>query len=241
MSTLFWRRMRSIDRRWIFLAMALAVMFPIIRPIGMPIRVTKEVNSLFQEMDRLAPRDIVVLAFDYGPSTAPELTPMAKAVLLHAKEKRLRVVSLSLSADAPGLVSGLLPWVTASPQEGGLGMVDGVDYTYLGYKSGTSAVILQMGQGIGKAFPKDYSGRDITDLTVMEGMEKLTDASLIIALEASAVMDTWIQYAGDQMDIPVGGGVTAVSAPEYYVFLQTNQMVGLLGGMKGAAEYETLL
>ncbi|MCH7493875.1 hypothetical protein IIA16_04100, partial [bacterium] len=55
------------------------------------------------------------------------------------------------------------------------------------------------------------------------------------------IMDIWIQYAGDQMGIPVGGGVTAVSAPEYYVFLQSGQMVGLLGGMKGGAEYEKLV
>ena len=33
-------------------------------------------------------------------------------------------------------------------------------------------------------------------------------------------------------------GVTAVSAPEYYPYLQSNQLLGLLGGMAGAAEYE---
>jgi hypothetical protein len=33
-------------------------------------------------------------------------------------------------------------------------------------------------------------------------------------------------------------GVTAVSAPEYYPYLQSHQLLGLLGGMAGAAEYE---
>jgi uncharacterized membrane protein YdjX (TVP38/TMEM64 family) len=35
-------------------------------------------------------------------------------------------------------------------------------------------------------------------------------------------------------------GVTAVSAPEFYPYLQSGQLLGLLGGMAGAAEYEKL-
>jgi hypothetical protein len=32
-----------------------------------------------------------------------------------------------------------------------------------------------------------------------------------------------------------------VSAPKYYAFMNSGQLVGMLGGMKGAAEYEKLL
>jgi hypothetical protein len=36
-------------------------------------------------------------------------------------------------------------------------------------------------------------------------------------------------------------GMTAVMAPKFYSFLGAGQIVGLLGGMKGAAEYEILI
>jgi hypothetical protein len=36
-------------------------------------------------------------------------------------------------------------------------------------------------------------------------------------------------------------GPTAVSAPKYYAFISSGQLAGMLGGMKGAAEYEQLL
>jgi hypothetical protein len=36
-------------------------------------------------------------------------------------------------------------------------------------------------------------------------------------------------------------GVTAVSAPEFYPYLQSKQLLGLLGGMAGGAEYEKLM
>jgi hypothetical protein len=40
--------------------------------------------------------------------------------------------------------------------------------------------------------------------------------------------------------LPMVAGVTAVSAPEFYPYLQSGQLVGLLGGMAGAAEYEKI-
>ena len=35
--------------------------------------------------------------------------------------------------------------------------------------------------------------------------------------------------------------MTAVMAPRYFAYISSGQMTGMLGGMKGAAEYETLL
>jgi hypothetical protein len=39
----------------------------------------------------------------------------------------------------------------------------------------------------------------------------------------------------------MGAGVTAVSATQYYPYLDTGQLKGLLGGLKGAAEYEKMV
>ena len=50
----------------------------------------------------------------------------------------------------------------------------------------------------------------------------------------------WILFGGDPGHIPVAGGVTAVSAPLLYPYYP-HQLLGLMGGMKGAAEYEAAL
>jgi hypothetical protein len=44
-----------------------------------------------------------------------------------------------------------------------------------------------------------------------------------------------------QSGTPVIIGPTAVGAPKYYAYLNAGQLVGMVGGMKGAAEYEKLL
>jgi tetrahydromethanopterin S-methyltransferase subunit D len=44
-----------------------------------------------------------------------------------------------------------------------------------------------------------------------------------------------------QYRIKVGSGVTAVMAPKVFAYLNSGQMTGMLGGMKGAADYERLV
>ena len=51
----------------------------------------------------------------------------------------------------------------------------------------------------------------------------------------------WIPYGQEKYGFPFAGGCTAVMAPDLFPFLQSGQMVGLLGGLAGAAEYETLV
>ncbi|MCH7493876.1 hypothetical protein IIA16_04105, partial [bacterium] len=175
-----WRDLQSIDRRWVFLAMAVAVMWPTYKPVGLAVQVTQESIKLYAAVEALPAGAALLLGMDYGPSTAPELTPMAKAITRHALDRGVRVVMLSLHPDAPGIANELLAWSRTE-----LGAVDGIDIAYLGYKSGTSAVILTMGNEIVAAFPTDYTGHTLADMEIMAGLESLSDFDLIVGLEAT--------------------------------------------------------
>ena len=50
----------------------------------------------------------------------------------------------------------------------------------------------------------------------------------------------WVQFGGDVVGVDVGGGVTAVEAPLLYPYYP-QQLKGLMGGLAGAAEYESAL
>jgi hypothetical protein len=47
-----------------------------------------------------------------------------------------------------------------------------------------------------------------------------------------------VQQAQGRFHIRMVSGSTAVQSPEIYPYLQSGQVLGLLGGMAGAAEYE---
>jgi len=49
----------------------------------------------------------------------------------------------------------------------------------------------------------------------------------------------WVLFAVDRFNVILGAGNTAVQAPQVYPYLG-KQLKGILGGMKGGAEFEIL-
>ena len=102
-------RLLQIDRRWIFLAIAVAVTVPFFLPLGLPIVVTPPVESLYDAVDSLEPNsNPLLLAIDYAPATLPELEPMAVAILRQAFEKNINVIVLTLHPAGYGLAERAL-------------------------------------------------------------------------------------------------------------------------------------
>jgi len=97
-----------------------------------------------------------------------------------------------------------------------------------------------MGSNVAKAFPNDFAGRPYAELPVTKGVRNYKDIALVIDLASSNTPTAWILQAHQRFDANVAAGVTAVMATDYYPYLQSKQLVGLLNGLKGAAEYERL-
>ena len=75
----------SLDRRIIYLLIAIGTTIPILIPIGFPVSSTPPVRSLFEKIETLGPDNVLLVSFDYGPTTAPENSPMVEAVLRHCE------------------------------------------------------------------------------------------------------------------------------------------------------------
>jgi hypothetical protein len=117
----------------------------------------------------------------------------------------------------------------------------GVDYCFLGYKAGTDVVILAWGQDVRIGFPTDYYNTPLARIPLMRRARSYADLGLVITLSAASYPDLWVAFAYERYGEKVAAGVTAVMAPDYYPYLQTGQFVGMVGGLKGAAEYEVLI
>ena len=75
----------------------------------------------------------------------------------------------------------------------------------------------------------------------IRNVRRLPDLRYMIDLAAGSTVDGWIIYGGDKYSVPMAAGCTAVSGPDYYVYLNTRQLTGLIAGLRGAADYEMLL
>ena len=91
----------SLDRRIIFLIVGMSVLIPLLKPewVTLPVRTTPESQVMFNEMNKLNEGDKLLLSFEYGPSTKPEIHPMSIAILKHMYAKNILVYGFALWPD----------------------------------------------------------------------------------------------------------------------------------------------
>ncbi len=230
-------RLEALDRRLIFLLILLAVVIPLLFPIGLKIEVSEPVRMFYEAVERLEPGSFVLVSAEYDPSTMPEVFPMNEALIKHCFAKDLKIVSIGLWPQGVSLNQAAMEQAAAE-----YGKEYGTDFINLGYKAGGIVVISAIGEDMRTTFPQDYALRSIDQFEIMEGIENFDNIDLIVSLSAGDPgVREWVMIAQGRYGKDVIGGVTAVSAPAFYPFLDAGQLKGLIGGMKGAAEYETLL
>ena len=233
----FAERMLRIDRRVIFLLIGLCTLLPLLYPVGLAIKVSPEVRHVYDKIETLPAGSVFLLSMDFDPASKPELYPQAVALLHHAFRKNLRVIGMTLWLPGTGMAAEVISQVA---QE--MGKVSGQDYVFLGWSPGGSSVVINMGQDLYKAFPNEYFRHEPTkDLPVLKGVRNLRDVSYVISLAAGTTgIETWYVFGKDKYKFELGGGCTGVIAPGLYPLLRSGQINGLIGGLRGAAEYEVL-
>lgn len=230
-------KLLAIDRRIIFALVFIGVAGPLLAGIYLPITPTGEVKAAYDQVEKLDAGDIVLVSFSYGASTYPEMQPMARSILRHAFRRDLKVIAICLWPDAAGLAQQVLEEMAAE-----FDLEYGVDYAFMGYKVGGFSVILNMGRDFHGTFPQDNWGASVDDLELTRSLRSLRDFALVFDLAAGDSIEFWwIPYGQEKYGFPFAAGCTAVMAPDLYPFLDSGQLLGLLGGLAGAAEYETLI
>lgn len=233
----FAERMLHIDRRIIFFMIGLCTLIPLLYPVGLAIKVSPEVKSVYDYIESLPEGSVFLLSLDFDPASKPELYPQAVALLHHAFKKNLRVIGMTLWLPGTGMASEVVSRVAREE-----GKVSGKDYVFLGWSPGASSVIINMGQDLYKAFPTDYNNQPTAEMPVLKGVQSLRDVNYVISLAAGSTgIETWYVFGKDKYKFELGGGCTGVIAPGLYPLLRSGQINGLIGGLRGAAEYEVLI
>lgn len=232
--------LENLDRRWIFLLMAVAVAVPILFELQFPESPSQLSQDVFDEIETLKQGDKVLMAWDYDPSTEGELGPMATAFTRHCCEKKVKMYFLTLLPVGPQMIDNSISNVIKAdfPE-----LKYGEDYVNLGYKSGYEGVIKVIVTDLRGLYTTDARGTNIDQIPMCREIENIQDMDLIINVSgAYPGSKEWVQYAATPYpgQIQMVAGCTGVQAPLLYPYIP-DQLRGLLGAIKGAAEYESLV
>lgn len=230
-------KLGKVDRRVIFLLIAIVVLIPLIKPLGLPIRATETTQRSFNAVDALEAGDRLLMSFEYGPSTKPEIHPMAEAVLHHAFKKGIKVYAVCLWPDgqfmAIDALNAIAPLYSA---------VYGEDYVLLGFRPGNEAVVKGIASNLRKLYTVDFQNTLVDSIPMMQGVYSLKDFQLLFSFSAGYPGTVeWVQYGSDPTGVPMTTGTASIQVNEIIPYENAGQLRGVIAGMPGAAEYEALV
>lgn len=233
-------RLGRLDRRWIFLSVALAIAVPMLLELRFPEVPGPMAHATFDAIEAVPEGSRVLIAFDYDPGTSAELQPMANAIVHHCASRGHRLVFVALWPFGKQIADATIAEILNEfhPQ-----LKEGVDWVQLGYQTGNEGVIKLMSTSLPEQYPSDAKGRPLAEIPLMKEVATLRDFRLIASVSGGYPgAKEWVQYANGPMPeaFTLVSGTTGVQASQLLPYYPA-QMEGLLIAVKGAAEYEMLV
>jgi hypothetical protein len=236
-------KLERFDRRWIFLAMAVAMVLPLLFPLGLPGKPSPMVKAIYYSIEDLPEGSTVLLSVDLDPASTPEVEPFFHAVVKQLKHRHCKLVFITLWYAAPPLIERWIKDDVETPSfPGDRAYRENEDYVWLGFREGKQVVMANMGTDLWATFGGKAHGTPLEQIPLMRDMHKLSDFALIVEVAAgSPGLKEYIQQVQSRYDLRIVGACTAVSTTDLSPYYQAHQLVGLAGGLSGTAEYEIMV
>ena len=234
-------KLGQLDRRYIFLLIALSVLIPLMKPdwVNIPIKTTNNSEIVFNELNSLNPGDKVLVSFEYGASTKPEIHPMSVAVLQHLFSRGIKVYTVPLWPEGLMMAKYAIQEVVESNL---FNINEHVDYVSLPYKAGGEIIIRGIATDLRSIFTQDVNNVLLNDISMMDGINKVSDFDFVFDLSAGVPGNAeWVQFACDEYEVPLSSGCTSIMVTDAIPYVESGQIRGILAGMPGAAEYEQMV
>jgi len=177
----------------------------------------------------------VLVLVDYDPGSQDEMNPVASAALAGLLARQARLVVLGLTPEGAALARQVIQSVAPAGYEYG-------QHYVIGYLAGEEAGLVRATTDLAAAIPQDaVSQEPWGNLAVTQGLQ-VSDFRLVLVIGNDASrMERWIAQlwarSGGQPPIVVAS--STVAAPLLRPYWDTRQVMGILEGLPGAAEYES--
>ncbi len=196
----------------------------------------QSVGGLVDTVSNLSVHTPVLVSFDYSPSYAGELDPLALALVRQLAARSVPMVAMSTKPEGVGMAEKICTTVAGEME----GYRYGEDYVILGYLPGQEAGLRTLKKGLGYAFKEDHiRHQPLSELPVTGGIASVTDLEHIIVLsDETDIVRRWIEQVRRGNIILLHALVSTRIEPLLVPYEQAGQLETLVGGAYGAPEYE---
>lgn len=242
-------KLQNIDRRILYLLITLVIGIPMLKhPSSHPRIIFDEVKNAYRTVQNVPKDKLVILSTVWGANTQSENGPQTEALMRQLFRNGTRFAVISWDPVGSEITNKM-----GHDLQKEYGRKYGRDWVHLGYIPGASqTVMISVISGMAKNFPgvlkRDRFGNDLRKLPVTRNVKNHSQIGLVAEMTGSGFVGTplgttgmWVAYFNVPNKIPLIYCSTAVMAVEAYPFLDSGQLSGMLNGVIGAAQYETLI
>lgn len=239
----------GIDRRVIFLLVALALSIPLIQRYSVPPARMSYAENFFEMVQKVdvSKGGIAFVALDFGPNTVAENLPQSEVVIEHLMRRRIPFALYTQYAPAEPFLNSIPERLAKAlmKESPGQSWFYGRDWVNLGFQPGGSLIIqaIPKSENLAALFKKDAKGNNLADVPAFKNVRTLSDIKLLVEFTGLVgVFGTYVQFFQTDAYRPdFGHGCTSITIPEAYIYMDSGQLRGLLEGVAGAAWYSVLL
>jgi hypothetical protein len=231
----FWNKIQTVKNRYLYLLLIIAILIPLVVPIQQKITPTPLSKAFSDNIGALKPGDVVVISIDQTPATLNELNGGTVAAITQLKSKGAKIIFWALYFPEGGPIydTRLAPLMKDQKY--------GEDYVNFGYIAGKESAAEVLGKNIRSLLKTDAYGMSIDALPIMTNVNGAKDVALLITVDDGSSTIMWIQQWVVPYKTRLLSILTAGNRPLIEAYIRSNQVVGVLVGTPGVAEYETLL
>lgn len=217
-----------------------ALIFYVYTP-GFPVQVTPQTRDFVATIDSLEPGSTVLVVYTLSVSDWPVLGPAVEITLRHVMERPLNVMIICTTADGPQILDRFLGSSNQPNIKEMEGREYGEDWVNVGFIPGGEVMYASLGSDIHGTVVTDVQGTPIADVPMMENIKIAEDIDLVIMTSASSTgVEGSVRVWGTTFDRTLIGVISGGEYPSALTYYPT-MFKGLLNGLKGGGEYETLL
>jgi hypothetical protein len=227
------QKLGNVDSRVIYALLIVALLVPLMRPLGLPISISKHTQRSFGVLDTLQAGDKVIMDVGYSVSGAADVQPQTIAILKHLFGKGVRIIFVGNQTEGPMVIESLVKVYEAA------GKKYGVDFCNLGYLAGGENAIASYCRDLKKSYPVDFRKNQTSSLPILDGVNGAKDVKMFIFFTTQN-SDMYVRQI-TQYKIPIVGGLINTISPQAEPYVNAGQLAGILVGLRGGAEYEMLM
>lgn len=233
--------LQNLDRRILYVLIAIVLAIPLIkRPASHPTpdAVFPEVRGAYDTIDRVPEGKIVLLSNTWGAGTKAENEPQLQALMRHMFAKHIKFVVLSWDAGGSEI-----SYQSALDVQKDMHATYGKDWIHLGYKTGVAtAIAAGIGEDFQSVFTMDKTNKwKISEAPATRFVKNGKQIGAVVDITSTGMMGVWMPYLTMPKHIPLIYCPTAVMAVVAYPYLDSGQLKGMMNGVMGAVQYETLI